>query len=182
LLFSLMSKIFGYYEINDIMHDIIKKFYASIEVFTIICIIANKRMPNTRTTVGLGLEKLFWINIWSKDIQYKHSLQCLNPEIPRFFKGWTIECLSALYAWGGDLMLQSLANGSFLLQLPARREFSTLKTINEECLTFKFNVINRIINKKLVEQEEWDIVYIFEFFITSFWLHVCLSNTNLIVN
>ncbi len=161
------------------MHDIIKKFYTSIEVFTKICIIAkyiaNKWMPNTRTTVYLGLEKLCWINIWSKDIQYKHFLQCLNPEIPCFFKGWTIECLSALYARGGDLMLQSLANGSFLLQLPASREFSTLKTIIEESLTFKLNVINRILNKKLVGQEECDIVYIFEFFITSFWLHECLS-------
>jgi hypothetical protein len=36
-----MSKIVRYYQINDIIHDIIKKFCVSIEVFVTIFIIAK---------------------------------------------------------------------------------------------------------------------------------------------
>jgi hypothetical protein len=36
-----MSKLFRYYEINDIKHEIINKFYASIEVFTTFYIIGK---------------------------------------------------------------------------------------------------------------------------------------------
>jgi hypothetical protein len=39
--FIVMSKIVGYYEINDIIHDIINKFCISIEVFATICIVAK---------------------------------------------------------------------------------------------------------------------------------------------